>query len=69
MYTVYDNDKKAQYPDCNVHPSWNNASFNCFKDAEYYANEWIHLSEYIFLTLNQPYDYNGYGDLIEIRKE
>ncbi len=72
-FAVYDNGKPAKYPECNVHPSWDNNSFDSFEKAIEYTSTWLGMlgEDFIYPTikLNEPYDYSGYGDLIEIRAE
>lgn len=71
-FVVYDNDVLAQYPDCEVHPSWKKCSFDNLPDAVNYADMWLgHLSpgkEFLVLNIvDKPYDYNDYHNTIEIR--
>ena len=69
MYQVLDNNKRAQFPDCAVHPSWEKSCFNSFIEALNYAHKWLGMySPGRILKLNEPYGYSGYGDFIEIRK-
>lgn len=68
-YTVYDNGKPAKYPDCKVHPSWDNCNFSTIEEARIYAQKW--LGSYgtgLELIVNIPSDYSGEGDTIEIRE-
>jgi hypothetical protein len=73
MYTVYDCGKKAQYPDTDVHPNWNNASFENLEDAVAYAEDWLGMSAIGCRIpkdiLLKGYDYDGYGDIIQIKEE
>jgi hypothetical protein len=70
-YTVYDNDRLACYPHHAVDSSWNNASFNTLKEAREYAHNWlgVYSPGVDGFKPNVPYDYSGYGDIIEIRQE
>lgn len=71
MYVVYDNNKKAQYPDHKVDESWENASFSSLTEAQEYAKDW--LGGYRGVIPNdwngKPINYSEYGDTIEIREE
>ena len=71
-FEVFDGGRAAKYPDCNVDPSWNSNVFDLLTDAIKYADNWLGpmspgikvLSE---KAVNIPYDYDGYGDIIEIK--
>lgn len=65
-FQVFESGKPAQYPDCNVHPSWSNSIFNTWEDANKYANHWLGPYGGIILISNIPHDFSGYGDTIEI---
>ena len=72
MYGVFDNNKPANstaFPQLKG-KGWKSHLFGTFKDAEEYAKEW--LGDYYpgkdVLVLGLPYNYSGYGDLIEIRE-
>ena len=65
-WEVFDNDKPAIIKDSKK--GWNNNFFREFADALKYAKSW--LGEWDTLPENyqgEPYDYNGYGTMIEIR--
>jgi len=70
LYQVFDNEKPA---DCFNYDSkygsyWSISIYRTFEEACDYANRWLgKLSEGVVFTLNKPYDYSGYGDIIEIR--
>ena len=76
-YAVYDNDKPAKYPECGVHPSWANNSFDTLKAAIEYADKWLGcyspgVEILMSQAVNQKYEYNGFGDYrdyIEIKNE
>ena len=69
-FVVYDNNKFAKYPECNVHPSWSQCSYDTFEEALDYARRWLGMyGGGVVLKVNEPWDYSGYGDTIEIRKE
>lgn len=70
MFTVYDNGRLARYPEVNVGASWDNCSFPTFEAAVSYAKQW--LGQWDTLPPNwdgSSYNYDGYGDTIEIREE
>jgi len=58
-FVVYENEVKAQYPDSQVHKSWNCCVFDTFEEAEDYAIKW--LNEFAppkgILKLNEPYEF------------
>ena len=69
MYQVLDNGKPADCFHCNVHESWNKSTYSTFEEALEYARDW--LGRYgigVVLKPNTPWDYSGYGDIIEIRE-
>jgi hypothetical protein len=69
MYQVFDNGKPADCFHCNVHESWNNSVYDTFEKALEYANKWLgFFGSGVVLKLNTPWDYSGYGDMIEIRE-
>lgn len=41
MFAVFENDKPAKYPECNVHKSWSNNEFDEWNDAVAYALDWL----------------------------
>ena len=67
-YGVFDNNRPARYPEIKIHSSWKKNEYDTFADAHAYANKW--LGEYggVVLLANTPWDYSGYGDVIEIRE-
>ena len=40
-YQVLDNNKPAQYPYCNVSPSWNKSIYDSWEEAHEYAQKWL----------------------------
>lgn len=67
-YQVFDNNKPAQYPHCNVHPTWDNSVFDSLGEAQNYVKKW--LGQYCApnpLKINEKYEYSSYGDYVEIR--
>jgi hypothetical protein len=69
MFKVFDGGKPANYEHHKVHSSWQNCTFKSFVEALNYAHKWLGVySPGKILKLNTPYDYSGYGDIIEIRK-
>jgi hypothetical protein len=71
MYTVYDNGKpanRASYQSLRD-PWWDNASFPTFQAAVAYARCWLGEWDTLPIDWNgSVYDYDGYGDTIEIRR-
>lgn len=75
FYAVYDGNKLARYPECKVHPSWDNCIFNSFDEAVNYVHRWLfpdwadnsNSSTGIAFKVNTPYEYNE-GCFIEIRE-
>lgn len=68
MFEVLDNGIPAKYPDYNVDPSWANNRFETYEEAMEYTNEWLGYPDLsAWLQVNTPFDYNGFGDTIEIR--
>ena len=67
-FRVYENDMPAviRHVDC-----WKNNEFDTFDEAVQYARLWTGKMGSLPLNMpaNCPVDYNGYGDMIEIRKE
>jgi hypothetical protein len=68
-FAVFDNGQPASkvgYPQCG---SWGNHVFPTLLEAHDYAIKWLgDFGIGVTLQINTPYDYDGYGDLIEIRK-
>jgi hypothetical protein len=64
MFQVLENDIPCEYPLFRVHPSWNKSSFDSLQDAIDYAKNWLGVYAPDTLNLNEPYDYNGYGDCL-----
>lgn len=70
MFQVFDNDRPARHPDCDVSPSWKTHEFETFKEAYEYALNWLGpYGKGITLMLDKPFPYSGYGDVIEIREK
>lgn len=69
-YNVYDNGKPANSTSFKslAGNGWDNSSFDTFVEAQAYANKWLGIFA-MLLTVNVPVDYNGCGDMIEIREE
>ena len=65
-YQVFDNDKPADCRHHNVHSSWNNSTFDSLEKASCYADKWLGYKA--SLVPDTPFDYSGYGNIIEIRK-
>lgn len=80
MFQVFDGNRPADSRIWGKHlrdgSCWNNSIFSTFDEALAYARKWLGPNhggsedgkEGINLDVNQPYDYSGYGDVIEIRK-
>jgi len=70
MYQVFDNNRPADnksFP--KLGNAWKKSKFKSFIAAHNYAQKWMGaLGSPSSLKLNTPYDYSGYGDMIEIRK-
>ena len=64
MYQVLEAGRPAEYPNSSI---WNKSKFKTFIEAYNYAQFWLGAYK-MPLKLNTPVDYNGYGDIIEIRK-
>jgi len=70
MFKVLDSGRLARYPECHVSPTWVSCEFKTFQEAFAYAKDW--LGSFYSLPSNwdgSVYNYNGYGDTIEIREE
>ena len=69
MFSVYDHGKLAQYPDA-AGPSWDNATFPTFLEAEAYARRWLgaYSKPIRVFELGVEVDYSGYGDMIVIKE-
>lgn len=70
-YAVYDNGKPASrtgYPQITNINDWNTHRFSSIEDAVQYAHDWLGAWS-LPLKVNEPYDYSGYGDFIEIKRE
>jgi len=75
-FQVFENGKPCDatgFP--NVHPSWNNSKFGTFNEALSYAWKWLapYGGSYdgqqgIGLKINEAYDFDGCGSMIEIRE-
>ena len=42
--------------------------FNTFEEASEYLNWWLGNWGPVDIDINEKYDYNGYGDIVEIKK-
>jgi hypothetical protein len=70
MYAVYERGIPARFPEMEVDPSWDNHQFPTFLEAITYAKQWLGEWDTIPEEWDgKSYDYDGYGDTIEIRKE
>ena len=69
MYQVICNGRRAQYPDHDVHPSWNTSLFDKWEDAVEYTHKWLGVYGWgeRFMP-NIPIDYSGYGDIVVINE-
>lgn len=70
MYQVFDNNKPADCFHHDVHGTWFKSKYETFAEAFEYATRWINLRDVngcVFLKPDVPWDYSGYGDMIEIR--
>lgn len=70
-YAVFNNGRLAQYPDCpNVDQSWNKGIHETFEGAKGYAKAWLGFFSPVIndIEVNEPIDYSGFGDIIEIRE-
>jgi len=69
MFAVFENNRPAKYvdgPEC-----WRDNEFATQEEANKYAHHWLDdWAKGIPATmeLGKKYDYNGYGDIIEIRE-
>jgi len=67
----------AKHPFCKVDPSWKQNEYDSLEWAAVYADKWLgaHSPGIYFLVKEFQskgevcYDYNGYGDLLLIKKE
>jgi hypothetical protein len=70
MFQVLDNGKPADCFHCGVHESWNKSSYPTLKEAKFYALRW--LGDFCYCIKpdwnGSPVNYDGYGDMIEIRE-
>lgn len=73
MFAIYDNDRPAKYPECKVdRKAWPNNKFKSFAEAREYVSRWLGSDSFYPIPQQwdgSKYDYSGYGDTIEIRKE
>lgn len=74
MFQVFDNGVPADTAHCKVHHSWASSTFQTYEEALKYARMWIAPyggsydgSQGLDIELDKPCDYNGMGDIIEIR--
>ena len=71
-YQVFDCEKPA---DCfhtdGIDESWNNSIFDSIDEAKYYLKNWLGEWEQCVnvdkMKANQQVDYDGYGDIVEIK--
>lgn len=71
-YAVFDNKKPASsyaFPELKS-SGWSTHIFDTFDEANDYLNRWLGLYENGIINLepNIPFDYNGYGDIVEIKE-
>ena len=70
-YGVYENNKPCSrqgYPNLKFE-CWSNHVFPTFEEAVQYARDWLGAyGDYAKLELDIPFNYNGYGDMIEIKE-
>lgn len=69
MFVVLENNKPAMYPD--GPECWRENEFPTQEEANEYAHHWLEdwaKGIPAILELGTRYDYNGYGDIIEIRE-
>jgi hypothetical protein len=69
MFQVFDCGKPADCLHCNVHKSWSKSIYETFDEAKEYAYKWLGAFS-VSVGSNwdgRPVDYDGYGDMIEIR--
>lgn len=68
-YQVLDNNRPADCFHCKVHESWNKSKYDTFDEALNYARKWLGFyGTCVVLKPNTPWDYDGFGDMIEIRE-
>lgn len=73
MYQVFDNNAPAFWVRRNVRGLRDNSSFDDLEAALEYADKWLGANSPGIEVLRveavgKAYDYNGYGDVIEIRQ-
>lgn len=72
MFQAFEDNKPADWsglPSLKGIPCWKNSVFETFEEAHAYALSWLGAyGEGVGLRLNEPWDYNGYGSMIEIRE-
>ena len=73
MFVVYDNNKEASkvgFPELiGKCKGWKTAKFTTLPEAQKYAAHWLgEVGQGMVLRLGQKFDYDGYGDIIEIRE-
>lgn len=71
MYQVFDNGRPADktgFP-LLIGKGWDTSSFPALQEAQEYALNWLNLPQNCGLELqvDAPYDYSGYGDILEIK--
>jgi hypothetical protein len=69
MWQVLDNHKPANGTSYNLYnEDYGKSEFSSFDDAHEYALHWLgQWGRGLKLQPNTPYDYSGYGDIIEIK--
>lgn len=69
FYRVFDTNKLAKFPECNVDPSWNQCDYGSFNEAENYAINWLghYAPDHGVLKLNTPFKY-GMDSFVVITK-
>lgn len=71
MFQVFDNNLAADWGIPNS-TAYNSGIFDNFEDACKYAIEeylgYDNVNPDLIIELNTPWDYSGYGDMIEIRE-
>lgn len=68
-YQVLDNGKPADCHHHKVHFTWDQSTFDTLAGALAHARNWLGAHGHgVVLKVNEPVDYSGYGDMIEIRE-
>lgn len=69
MYGVFENGKPCSiegFP--HMHPSWNNHKYPTFAEALEYLKKWLGAYSPPENYDGSAYDYDGYGDVVEIKE-